>query len=153
MAEDLSNVVTGTLQLKASLSADYNIDPGSLDSDLVAKFTQDLFFGNSPINMKRYSGSFTPADNSLQIVDFPSAYEPSLVLVFLSNPCNVFFGQNYVSGGSKNKNMNVGKFLMWRPHFDADLYLNEILLEGSIASGTAAQGVAIQYTVYTFEEV
>ena len=153
------NTVTGTLQIKSSLNADYDIDPGSLDSDLVVKFTESLFDG-TPKNLQRFDGTITPNDDLQTLVTFETTNTIKGFLLVMSGVMGIRIVHSSPTLGDLNSigdsQCLVNGKLFYRPKPHGDYYVSKLIADTRLAAfedpTDLDQSIDVNWVLYTWEE-
>ena len=151
------NTITGTIKCVSTLSADFDNDPLDIDSDLVAKFTQELNIGTLK-NMRKVQGVITPNNGFQTLMDFDVSTESiKLILIFFSGPMGLYFtGQNSLAGTTTLLATIVSGLMIMRPANKNGYMLSNIRADTrktEYADPTDIdQTVDVKYAIFTFEE-
>lgn len=149
-----ANTITGTAQVKLSLSGDYDTQPSSVDTDIIAKFTKSIL-GATPKNLQVITGVYNPTNDELVIFSATAGYKPALVILFTSNPVVISVRmRDSINGNISRCSMPVETYIGFRPNFEAaGSDLSEIGFDGRTGvANQMDQALDVKYTLVLCED-
>lgn len=153
------NTVTGTVELKFNLIADFTGNPSPIDTDIVAKFTKSMNSGTIK-NLKVTHGKFTPANNEVTVDTYDIVNDnPKFVAIFVDKKVGlecVFSTAGDAATHLTPSFQLIDDFIMFRVADRKTGKLKYIRLLGGTAQfddpTDVEQGAEVNYTIISWEE-